>query len=256
MVVHLFLMISESELRLEEQDGGWTLVGSAVSRFGLVNEYLAYLAARNYSPKTVRAYGYDLLAFCRWLVAEQQPLSGVTTEVLLRFMRVCREAKIPGRPGPNVVRLSGRRMDRYAATTINRRLAAVSGLFAFAAMRDPGVNNPVPKGRQSVWRVPGERGGMLAHTVRRPKHRSSLRLREPRRLPTALPQSEAAQLLASFHTWRDRAIAGLMLYCGLRVRRRCWPWMSRTLISTVDGCGYWGRERGNAVSRSMPTWPR
>jgi integrase/recombinase XerD len=57
---------------------------------------------------------------------------------------------------------------------------------------------------------------MLAHTARRSKNRSSLRLREPRRLPKALSPADAAELLASFHTWRDRAIAGLMLYCGLR----------------------------------------
>ena len=57
---------------------------------------------------------------------------------------------------------------------------------------------------------------MLAHAVRRPAARSALRLREPRRLPRALDQREAAELLASFRTWRDRAIAGLMLYCGLR----------------------------------------
>jgi len=209
-------MIGEAGLRLEERDGVWALTGPAAHRFGLVDEYLAYLCDRNYSPKTVRAYGYDLLAFCRWLVAEEQPLSGVTTEVLLRFLRACREAKVAGRPGPNVVRLSGRRVDQYAAATINRRLAAISGLFAFAVMRDPEVTNPVPKGREARWRVPGERSGMLAHTVRRSKNRSSLRLREPRRLPQALSQSDAAELLASFGTWRDRAIAGLMLYCGLR----------------------------------------
>ena len=33
---------------------------------------------------------------------------------------------VPGRPGPNVVRLSGRRMDQYAATTINRRTSSVA----------------------------------------------------------------------------------------------------------------------------------
>ncbi|SNR95988.1 Site-specific recombinase XerD [Haloechinothrix alba] len=216
MVLHLFLVVQGSDLRLEERDGGWALSGPAASWFPLVNEYLSYLVDRNYSSKTVRAYGYDLLAFCRWLVAEEQPLGDVTTEVLLRFLRACREAKVPGRPGPNVVLLSGRRMDQYAATTINRRLAAISGLFAFAAMRDPQMPNPVPKGREAHWRVPGERSGMLAHAVRRPKNRSSLRLREPRPLPAALSQSDAAELLASFRTWRDRAIAGLMLYCGLR----------------------------------------
>ena len=215
-LVHLFAVISESGLRLEQRDGAWGLAGSGAEGFGLVDEYLAYLADRNYSPKTVRAYGFDLLAFCRWLLAEQQPLATVTTEVLLRFLRACREATVAGRPGPNVVRLSGRRMDQYAAATINRRLAAISGLFAFVALRDPTAPNPVPKGREARWRVSGERSGMLAHTVRRPKDRSSLRLREPRRLPAALSQAEAAELLASFRTWRDRAIAGLMLYCGLR----------------------------------------
>jgi integrase/recombinase XerD len=210
------LVISSDDLRLVEHDASWVLAGSAAVRFELVDDYLGYLLDRNYSAKTVRAYGYDLLAFCRWLDTEDVELAAVTTEVLLRFLRACREAKVPGRPGPNVVRLSGRRMDRYAATTINRRLAAISGLFTFAAMRDPSSKNPVPKGREARWRTSGERSGMLAHTVRRPKDRSSLRLREPRRLPTALSQSEAAELLASFRTWRDRAIAGLMLYCGLR----------------------------------------
>jgi site-specific recombinase XerD len=214
--VHLFPVIAESGLRLEERDGGWGLAGPSAARFALVDEYLAHLADRNYSPKTVRAYGYDLLAFCRWLAAEDLSLPEVTTETLLKFLRACREARIPGRPGPNVITLSGRRMDQYAATTINRRLAAVSGLFTFASMRDPQAKNPVPKGREARWRVPGERSGMLAHTIRRPKNRSSLRLREPRRLPKALSQAEAAELLASFRTWRDRAIAGLMLYCGLR----------------------------------------
>ncbi|WP_220448256.1 tyrosine-type recombinase/integrase [Nonomuraea diastatica] len=207
----------EQGLRLEEREGGWMLAGPSAGQFVLVDEYLAYLADRNYSPKTVRAYGYDLLAFCRWLATEDVSLGEVTTETLLKFLHACREAKVAGRRGgPNVVTLSGRRMDQYAATTINRRLAAISGLFTFVTMRDPESVNPVPKGREARWRVAGERSGMLAHTIRRPKNRSSLRLREPRRLPKALSQTQAAELLASFHTWRDRAIAGLMLYCGLR----------------------------------------
>jgi integrase/recombinase XerD len=206
-----------SSLRLDERDHGWALAGPGSAGFVLVNEYLAYLGDRNYSPKTVRAYGFDLLAFCRWLAGENIVLAAVTTDVLLRFLSACREARVPGRPGgPNVVTLGGRRVDQYAATTINRRLAAISGLFAFASMRDPGLRNPVRKGREARWAVSGERNGLLAHVARRPRNRSSLRLREPRRLPRPLSQAEAAELLGSFRSWRDRAIAGLMLYCGLR----------------------------------------
>lgn len=203
-------------MRLEQADG-WRLAGPSAGRYGLVNEYLGYLADRNYSPKTVRAYGFDLLAFCRWLASEDVvTLDAVSTDTLLRFLSACREARLPGRPGPNVLTMAGRRADAYAATTINRRLAAISGMFAFRALRDPDLPNPVPKGREAQRVVPGEKTGLLGHTVRRPRPRSTLRLREPKRLPQPLTAAQAGELLESLRTWRDRAIAGLMLYCGLR----------------------------------------
>ena len=46
-------------------------------RFGLVNEYLGYLADRSATRLgTVRSYGFGLLAFCRWLAAERIGLAG------------------------------------------------------------------------------------------------------------------------------------------------------------------------------------
>jgi integrase/recombinase XerD len=71
-------------LRLERRGGGWALVGDAASGLGLVNDYLGYLGDRRYSPRTVRAYAFDLLHFARWLVSEGLGLEAVTTEVLLR----------------------------------------------------------------------------------------------------------------------------------------------------------------------------
>jgi integrase/recombinase XerD len=203
-------------LLLERDDGGhWRLAGPRSGEFALVNEYLGYLADRNYSPRTVRAYGFDLLAFCRWLAGEEISLDAVTTEVMLEFLRACREATLPGRPAPNVVSMTGQRLDRYAVTTINHRLAAVTGLFAFRQMRDPDARSPVPKGREARFVTAEERSGLLGHLVR-PKHRSALRLREPRRLPRPLDRRETADLLGSLRSWRDKAIAGLMLLSGLR----------------------------------------
>ena len=145
--IHLSAMSTgECSLRLELRDGDWVLAGSGADRFGLVNEYLSYLADRNYSPRTVRSYGFDLLAFCRWLAAERIELAVVSTDVMLRFLAVCRQATVAGRPGPNVVTLGGRRLDQYAATTVNHRLAAISGMFAFRAMRDPAAVEPGAEG--------------------------------------------------------------------------------------------------------------
>jgi site-specific recombinase XerD len=211
----MWAMTDESGLVAEENSGWWRLGGPDAGRFGLVNEYLAYLADRNYSPRTVRAYAFDLLHFARWLSGEGTGLDEVTTDVMLRFLAGCREAVTAQRPGGNVYSIADGRNAGYAPATVNRRLAAISGLFGFRQMRDPDAVMPIPRGREARRAGRSERTGLLGHLAR-PKTRSGLRVREPRRLPRGLDRQEAAALIGSLRTWRDRAIAGLMLYSGLR----------------------------------------
>jgi site-specific recombinase XerD len=131
-------------LRAELHGGRWQLTGMADG--DLVNGYLSYLADRGFSAQTVRAYAFDLLAFSRWLAAEEIALGEVTTDVMLRFLAYCRRAPLLGRPGGNVYSIRDGRSAGYAPATVNRRLAAVSGLFGYWAMRDPAAPNPVPRG--------------------------------------------------------------------------------------------------------------
>lgn len=203
------------ELTATKKDGGWALVGPTAGELSLVNDYLAYLSDRHYSPRTVRAYAFDLLHFCRWLHTDGTALDAVTTDTLLRFLAACREAVLPDQHGGNVVNLRSGRSSGYAPATVNRRMAAVSGLFNFRAMRDPTLANPVPRGAAARRTTRGERSGMLGHLAR-PRARSQLRVREPRRLPRGLDRDEVQALLGSFRADRDRAIAGLMLFSGLR----------------------------------------
>lgn len=215
--------MSQRALFVEQIESGWVLAGDDMDRFGLVNDFLSYLVDRNYSPQTVRSYAFSLVAFCRWLAVEQIELSTVTTDVLLRFLAACRTERVAGRPGPNVMLMDGRRADSLSPASVNLRLAAVSGLFAFRAMRDPGMSNPVPKGREARRLSAGERGGMLAHVSRAPKRRSALRVREAQRLPKSLDRYQVVALLESLHTWRDRAIAGLMVFFAVCVRQKSSP---------------------------------
>ena len=131
------MSVSSDGLHLDQTGRGWVLGGEDAARFGLVDDYLAYLVDRNYSPRSIRSYGYALLALCRWLATEEIELSAVTTDVMLRFLAACRADRVPGRAsGSNVVRLDGRRVDGLSPATVNLRLAAVSGLFTFWSMRD------------------------------------------------------------------------------------------------------------------------
>jgi site-specific recombinase XerD len=180
----------------------------------LCNDYLGYLADRRYSPASVRAYAFDLLHFAGWLAGEGIGLDAVDAEVLLRYLAACRAGHRPGQHG-NVIWLASGRAAGFAPATINRRLAAVSGLFSFRSMRDPAAPSPMPRGPAARRAAAGERAGLLGHLAR-PQPRSRLRVREPRRLPRGLDRAETAALLGSFRTDRDRAIAGLMLLSGLR----------------------------------------
>jgi len=89
-------VVIDAELRLERGADGWVLAGGDANRFALVNEYLSYLSDRNYSPQTVRVYGFSLLAFCRWLRTEEVTLEAVSTDVLLRYLAACRQATVTG----------------------------------------------------------------------------------------------------------------------------------------------------------------
>jgi len=144
-------MTNQHGLRLEVgTEVPWVLSGSGADRYLFVNDYLGYLADRNYSPRTLRAYGYDLLAFCRWLDTVDVDLASVTTDTVLDFMRYCRQTPIAGRPA-NVVSMTGKRLDRYASTTINHRLAALTGLFTFRTLLNPSCAIRSPLGAR-----PGE----------------------------------------------------------------------------------------------------
>ena len=185
-------------------EGSWAGVDT-------VNAFLGHLEARVFSPATVRAYAFDLLNFGRFLVERQLGLIDVVATDLFDYLD-WQSKQRPAQAG-NVVRLSQRQGP--AAATMNRRIAAVRGMFEYAVIAGVRADNPVPAARRSTGLRPKARG-MLGHIgPRRPSTGGRL-VRQVRRLPESLEPDEVAVFLADLCTARDRAMALAMLVGGLR----------------------------------------
>jgi integrase/recombinase XerD len=163
----------------------------------LIDEYLAFVGARA-RPNTWLATAYDLLVFFSNVPKEP---AQVTTADVFAFL----QAQRAPRRDPKLVRLEDGEAG-LTVRTIKRRLASVSGFFAYLVARgDAGISaNPVPRGlatRRAGLR-PGVRGVPL--------------LRAPRTLPRVVAPAVANAFLAALRTHRDRAMAEAMLLGGLR----------------------------------------
>lgn len=175
--------------------------GSEVERISLgnkfVDDYLAFVGAR-VRPNSWLAAGFDLKVF--FAAVPKEPAE-VTPADILGFI----EAQRAPRAGSKVVRLEdGER--GLSARTIKRRLATVSGFYAYLLARgDAGVTaNPVPRG------IPTRR----PHTSAR--QRGVPLIRAPRTLPRVLSPAEVDAFVGALRTHRDRAMARAMLLGGLR----------------------------------------
>jgi integrase/recombinase XerC len=191
-------------------DGGYRLEGDGwLVVFG--NRWLAHLESRCFSPATVRGYAFDLLNFGRFLADRGIELVEVGPPDLfdwLDWQRVAASTK-----GKRVVRLDAKR--GVAPATMNRRVAAVRGLFDYAVMCEVVERNPVPSPRRSSGLRSG-RQGLLGHVAGRRSAVAHRLVRQDRRLPESLPGDEVGAFLADLETHRDRAIVMLMLLGGLR----------------------------------------
>lgn len=176
-----------------------------------VNRFLTHLGARSFSPATVRAYAFDLLNFLRFCATRELVLSGVVAVDLFDYLDW--QARPAKGNHERVVRLGQRR--GAAPATMNRRIAAVRGLFEHQSMIGIRTDSPVPTARRSSGlRAP--RRGLLGHLGLGRARGSGQLVRSPRRLPEAIDPSDVSAFLTDLSTFRDRAIVLAMVLGGLR----------------------------------------
>jgi len=198
-------------LRVCVSADGHRLAGDDNADVAAANRFLGHLSARLFSRATVRAYAFDLLNFLRFCAVHELVLARVTAADM--FACLDWQARVPGRRDATVVRLTER--GRPAPATMNRRVAAVRGLFEYLVMTGELSASPVPAGRRSSGlRVPAR--GLLGHLGPGRRRSGGQLVRAERRLPESLDPGDVTAFLASLGTHRDRAIVLAMLLGGLR----------------------------------------
>ncbi len=201
--------------------GGYELSGGSGADFELANKFLRHLASRNFAVASRRAYAYDLLNFFRFLAERRLAIAAVTPTDLFDYLDW---QGAPRAESGTVVRLAPRRV---APATMNRRIAAVRGLFEYAVTSGVCARSPVPSPRRSSGLR--ARRGLLGHLPERHARSGGRLVRQPQPLPESLPAVEVEAFLADLGTHRDRAMVLAMLLGGLRSAE-----VRGLLLSNVD----------------------
>jgi integrase/recombinase XerD len=169
----------------------YRLLDEAGQEVAWANGFLDAKRLQQRSPRSLRAYAFDLLHFARWALHPPRPLPDLTEDAIEDYLR----HQLDQQPPP-------------VASTINRRLGRVRALYRFHFDCDiPGSDRYQ---HPYITRSPLGYG--------RPRHAVShgLRLPQPRRIILPLSTDDVAQFWSSFRHYRDLALVGLMLLDGLR----------------------------------------
>lgn len=196
-------------MRVRRSDSGYVLEGDWDGQ-DAANAFLNHLAGRGFSAATVRAYAFDVANLGRFLVQRAVGLAAVDAPLVFDWIdeQGVRRADQPtgGHHSPT---------PSAAASTVNRRVAAVRAFFEYLVMTGVRTDNPVPSPRRGRGLRESQRG-LLGH-LGPGRARSGGRLvRQPQRLPESLSTNDVEAFLTSLATHRDRAMVLAMLLGGLR----------------------------------------
>ncbi len=174
-----------------------------------VNAFLARLSViggSTTSPKTWRSYAYefaDWLSFCERIGMDWRRV----TELDIATYRNILASE------PSIQ--TGRTLKR---STINHKLGVITEFYRFALKKGWIATPPFDL---ELIRIPG--GAGAAFTPQRTACvATSLRLREAREELDIPPRQDIRHFIRSFRTWRDRLMAEVMWFTGMRNAEVCW----------------------------------
>ncbi len=189
----------------------WTLLGDDGAVVEPAERYLAYLAAIERSPNTVRAYAISLKLWFEFLAWARLDWAEVGIEDMARFVAWLRA------PAPNVVVLADGAGVRRPAT-VNRYLAGVFGFYDHHARSGLGVAAELVAWRR-VSR--GSYKPFMHHVTKgKPIPVRPVKLHVPRQAPRTLEPGQIVAVLAATERLRDRFLLSLLAETVIASARR------------------------------------
>jgi integrase/recombinase XerD len=189
----------------------WTVLGDDDAPVVPVDRFLAYLTDIGRSPNTVKAYSHDLKDYWQFLGFRDLDWRDARLEDIGDFVAWL-QLPPAGRAGEVAVLPSVEA--EVTASTVNRKLAAVSTFYAHQARNGAEVGDLL-----AVWRA-GGRGGwkpFLHHISKGKPHRGrAIALKVPKKLPRILTVAETQAVLDACDRLRDRFFFALMHETGCR----------------------------------------
>ena len=189
----------------------WTVLGDDDVPVGPVERFLAYLTDIERSPNTVKAYAHDLKDFWEFLGCRGLDWREARLEDIGEFIAWLRLPP-PGRDG--VVAVLPSAVPQVSASTVNRKLAAVSAFYAYQARNGAEVGDLL-----AAWRA-GGRGGwkpFLHHISKgKPYRGRAVTLKADKKLPRILTVAEMQAILDACTRLRDRFFFAVLHEAGCR----------------------------------------
>jgi integrase/recombinase XerD len=189
----------------------WTVLGDDDVPVVPVDRFLAYLTDIGRSPNTVKAYAHDLKDYWCFIGFRGLDWREARLEDIGEFV-VWLQLPPSGRAGEVAVLPSV--AAEVAASTVNRKLAAVSAFYAHQARSGAGAGDLL-----AAWRT-GGRGGwkpFLHHVTKGEAYRGrAIALRQEKKLPRILSVAEEQAILDACTRLRDRFFFAVLHETGCR----------------------------------------
>jgi site-specific recombinase XerD len=194
----------------------WTLLGDDLRPVEPVERFLAYLAAIEKSPNTIKAYAHDLKDWWGYLAGHGVAWRLATLEDVAGFVAWLR---LPPEARDGRVAVLPTVGHHCSAASVNRKLAALTSFCEFHA------RHGVDLGGLLVRMQPaGRRGSVssykpfLHHVTRNePERRRAIQLKTSSPRPKVLTVKQVQAILDACEHLRDRLLFAVLLDVGVRI---------------------------------------